>query len=293
MKTILGTYSNPNQHWVGDGFPVRGMFGYQGQGVAERSPFLLLDYAPPYTFTPNSGYRRGVGQHPHRGFETVTIVYQGELEHRDSTGAGGIIGAGDVQWMTAGGGIIHEEFHSPAFSQKGGVFQVAQLWVNLPAKDKMTAAHYQGITAAQIPSVALPGEAGHMRLIAGDWQGHSAPAQTYTPMRVWDLRLAAGASADLPQPEGWNTLLLVLHGSVQINGAGTAQSAQIATLSATGTGLRLANTGEAEATILLLSGEPIDEPVFGYGPFVMNSREEINQAIDDFNSGRFAQAASS
>ena len=293
MKTLIRISPAPAQHWVGDGFPVRGMFGYQGQGVAERSPFLLLDYAPPYTFAPNSGYRRGVGQHPHRGFETVTIVYQGELEHRDSTGAGGIIGAGDVQWMTAGGGIIHEEFHSPAFSQKGGVFQVAQLWVNLPAKDKMTAAHYQGITAAQIPSVALPGEAGHMRLIAGDWQGHSAPAQTYTPMRVWDLRLAAGASADLPQPEGWNTLLLVLHGSVQINGAGTAQSAQIATLSATGTGLRLANTGEAEATILLLSGEPIDEPVFGYGPFVMNSREEINQAIDDFNNGRFAQAASS
>ena len=293
MKTLIRISPAPAQHWVGDGFPVRGMFGYQGQGVAERSPFLLLDYAPPYTFTPNSGYRRGVGQHPHRGFETVTIVYQGELEHRDSTGAGGIIGAGDVQWMTAGGGIIHEEFHSPAFSQKGGVFQVAQLWVNLPAKDKMTAAHYQGITAAQIPSVALPGGAGHMRLIAGDWQGHSAPAQTYTPMRVWDLRLAAGASADLPQPEGWNTLLLVLSGSVQINGGNTAQSAQIATLSATGTGLRLANTGEADASILLLSGEPIDEPVFGYGPFVMNSREEINQAIDDFNSGRFAQAASS
>ena len=293
MKTLIRISPAPAQHWVGDGFPVRGMFGYQGQGVAERSPFLLLDYAPPYTFAPNKGYRRGVGQHPHRGFETVTIVYQGELEHRDSTGAGGIIGAGDVQWMTAGGGIIHEEFHSPAFSQKGGVFQVAQLWVNLPAKDKMTAAHYQGITAAQIPSVALPGGAGHMRLIAGDWQGHSAPAQTYTPMRVWDLRLAAGASADLPQPEGWNTLLLVLHGQVQINGGHTAQSAQVATLSAAGTGLKLSNTGAAEASILLLAGQPINEPVFGYGPFVMNSLEEIQPAIDDFNSGRFGQTASS
>ena len=293
MKTLIRISPAPAQHWVGDGFPVRGMFGYQGQGVAERSPFLLLDYAPPYTFAPNKGYRRGVGQHPHRGFETVTIVYQGELEHRDSTGAGGIIGAGDVQWMTAGGGIIHEEFHSPAFSQKGGVFQVAQLWVNLPAKDKMTAAHYQGITAAQIPSVALPGGAGHMRLIAGDWQGHSAPAQTYTPMRVWDLRLAAGASADLPQPEGWNTLLLVLHGQIQINDGHTAQSAQVATLSAAGTGLRLTNTGAAEASILLLAGQPINEPVFGYGPFVMNSLEEIQQAIDDFNSGRFGQTASS
>lgn len=293
MKTVTRITPAPAQHWVGDGFPVRGMFGYNGQGVAERSPFLLLDYAPPYTFAPNNGYRRGVGQHPHRGFETVTIVYSGELEHRDSTGAGGIIGAGDVQWMTAGAGIIHEEFHSPAFSQAGGVFQVAQLWVNLPAKDKMTPAHYQGITAAQIPSVALPGGAGQMRLIAGDWEDEhahiQAPAQTYTPMRVWDVRLAAGARVDLPQPEGWNTLMLVLGGQVQINDGHTAQRAQIATLSAAGTGLKLANTGEAEASILLLSGEPIDEPVFGYGPFVMNNREEINQAIDDFNSGRMGQ----
>lgn len=291
MKTLIRITPAPAQHWVGDGFPVHGMFGYNGAGVAERSPFLLLDYAPPYTFAPNSGYRRGVGQHPHRGFETVTIVYQGELEHRDSTGAGGIIGAGDVQWMTAGGGIIHEEFHSPAFSQKGGVFHVAQLWVNLPAKDKMTPAHYQGITAAQIPSVALPGGAGQVRLIAGDWLGHTAPAQTYTPMHVWDVHLAAGASADLPQPDGWNTLVLVLKGKVQINGGDTVYNAQIATLTAAGTGLTLTNKGETEATILLLSGQPIDEPVFGYGPFVMNQREEINQAIDDFNSGRFGQAA--
>jgi hypothetical protein len=294
-KTLISISPAPGQHWVGDGFPVHGMFGYNGAGVAERSPFLLLDYAPPYTFSPNSGYRRGVGQHPHRGFETVTIVYSGELEHRDSTGAGGIIGAGDVQWMTAGGGIIHEEFHSPAFSQTGGIFHVAQLWVNLPAQDKMTPAHYQGITAAQIPSVALPGGAGQIRLIAGDWQNEKAPAQTYTPMRVWDVRLTAGASVDLPQPEGWHTLLLVQSGRVQINGAGngghTAQRMQTVTLSAAGEGLTLSNTGETEAMMLLLAGEPIDEPVFGYGPFVMNSREEIIQAVEDFNSGRFGQTA--
>jgi hypothetical protein len=292
MKKLLHIQSAPARHWVGDGFPVHGMFGYSGAGVAERSPFLLLDYAAPYTFAPHQGYRRGVGQHPHRGFETVTIVYSGELEHRDSTGAGGIIGAGDVQWMTAGGGIIHEEFHAPAFSQAGGVFEVVQLWINLPAKDKMTAAHYQGITAAQIPTLALPQGAGSLRLIAGDWEGDEtgaqAPAQTYTPMRVWDVRLAAGASADLPQPEGWNTLLLVLQGQVQINGSSqTAQSAQIVTLSAAGEGLRLSNPGDTTASILLLSGQPIDEPVFGHGPFVMNSREEIQQAIADFNSGRF------
>ncbi|MFI0546125.1 MAG: pirin family protein [Brachymonas sp.] len=289
MKTVLSVQAAPARHWVGDGFPVHGMFGYNGAGVAERSPFLLLDYAPPYPFTPNSGTRRGVGQHPHRGFETVTIVYSGELEHRDSTGAGGIIGAGDVQWMTAGGGIIHEEFHAPAFSQSGGVFEVAQLWVNLPAKDKMTPAHYQGITAAQIPTVALPHNAGHMRLIAGDWGEGHAPAQTYTPMRVWDVRLAAGAQVDLPQPEGWHTLVLVLQGEVGINGAASLGAAQVATLSAKGTGLHLHNSGSQEAKILLLAGEPIDEPVFGYGPFVMNSREEIVQAVEDFNSGRMGR----
>ena len=291
MKTVLSVQAAPARHWVGDGFPVHGMFGYNGAGVAERSPFLLLDYAPPYPFTPNSGTRRGVGQHPHRGFETVTIVYSGELEHRDSTGAGGIIGAGDVQWMTAGGGIIHEEFHAPAFSQSGGVFEVAQLWVNLPAKDKMTPAHYQGITAAQIPTVALPHNAGHMRLIAGDWGEGHAPAQTYTPMRVWDVRLAAGAQVDLPQPEGWHTLVLVLQGEVGINGAASLGAAQVATLSAKGTGLHLHSSGSQEAKVLLRAGEPIDEPVVGYGPFVMNSREEIVQAVEDFNSGRFTQTA--
>lgn len=290
-KTLIHISPAPAQHWVGDGFPVRSMFAYNGAGVAQRSPFLLLDYAPPYTFAPHSGYRRGVGQHPHRGFETVTIVYSGELEHRDSTGAGGIIGAGDVQWMTAGGGIIHEEFHAPAFSQSGGVFEVAQLWVNLPAKDKITPAHYQGITATQIPTVALPHNAGHMRLIAGDWGEGHAPAQTYTPMRVWDVRLAAGAQVDLPQPEGWHTLVLVLQGEVGINGAASLGAAQVATLSAAGTGLHLHNSGSQEAKILLLAGEPIDEPVVGYGPFVMNSREEIVQAVEDFNSGRFTQTA--
>ncbi len=289
MKTITRVQAAPARHWVGDGFPVHGMFAYQGAGVAERSPFLLLDYAAPYTFTPHAGARRGVGQHPHRGFETVTIVYSGELEHRDSTGAGGVIGAGDVQWMTAGGGIVHEEFHSPAYSQAGGVFEVAQLWVNLPAKDKMTPAHYQGITAAQIPSVALPAGAGQARLIAGELHGQTGPAQSYTPMNVWDIRLQAGGQAELPQPEGWSTLVLVLSGQVQINGAQTLGAAQLATLSAAGRGLTLRNVGQAQAKVLLMAGQPIDEPVVGYGPFVMNSREEIEQAIADFNSGRMGQ----
>ncbi len=289
MKQVIDTRSAPGRHWVGDGFPVHGMFGYNGQGVAERSPFLMLDYAAPTHFDPNPGYRRGVGQHPHRGFETVTIVYDGEVEHRDSTGAGGVIGKGDVQWMTAGGGIIHEEFHSERYSREGGPFEMVQLWVNLPAKDKMTPAHYQGITDAQIPAVALPGDAGQVRVIAGDYAGHKGPAQTYTPMNVWDVRLNAGATASLDQPEGWSTLLVVLDGTVQVNDDKVLRKAEMATLSHAGTGLSMQANGQAK--VLVLAGQPIDEPVVGYGPFVMNSQTEIAQAINDFNSGKFGRMA--
>lgn len=287
FKQILSTHKAPGRHWVGDGFPVHGMFGYSGAGVAERSPFLLLDYAAPIHFDPHTGYRRGVGQHPHRGFETVTIVYDGEVEHRDSTGAGGIIGKGDVQWMTAGGGILHEEFHSPAYSRSGGPFEVVQLWVNLPARDKMTPAHYQGITDAQIPSVALPDGAGRVRVIAGSLDGTRGPAATYSPLHVWDVRLAAGKSAALHQPEGWSTLVVVLDGQVTVNGATTLHAAEMATLSGTGTGLDIA--AQSDAKLLVLAGEPIAEPVVGYGPFVMNSQQQIIEAINDFNSGRFGR----
>ena len=283
-KRVLAQASAPGRHWVGDGFPVHGMFGYNGAGVAERSPFLLLDYAAPTTFGPNTGHRRGVGQHPHRGFETVTIVYDGEVEHRDSTGAGGVIGKGDVQWMTAGGGIIHEEFHSEAYSRSGGPFEMVQLWVNLPAKDKMTPAHYQGITDAQIPSVALPDGAGRLRVIAGEYGGARGPAETYTPINMWDVRLASGATATLDQPEGWTTLVVVLDGTVMVNGE-VLRAAEMATLSTAGSGLSIEANGDAK--LLVLGGEPIDEPVVGYGPFVMNSQAEIGQAINDFNSGRF------
>src|SRR6185436_1503758 len=207
--------SAPNRHWVGDGFPVHGMFGYTGD-TARISPFLLLDYAAPTTFEPTTK-RRGVGEHPHRGFETVTIVYEGEVEHRDSTGGGGVIGTGDVQWMTAGSGILHEEFHSTSYGAKGGPFEMAQLWVNLPAKDKMTKPGYQAITGAQIPAVALPGDVGTVRVIAGDFGGRKGPARTFTPMNVWDVRLKAGQAADLAQAEGWTTQIVVLAGTVQVN----------------------------------------------------------------------------
>ncbi|HQX92407.1 MAG TPA: pirin family protein [Thermomonas sp.] len=286
MKKVLEVAGAPGRHWVGNGFPVHGMFGYNGPGVAERSPFLLLDYAAPTQFEPTRE-RRGVGQHPHRGFETVTIVYAGEVEHRDSTGNGGIIGKGDVQWMTAAGGILHEEFHSPAYAAKGGPFEMVQLWINLPAKDKLAPPGYQGIVDAQIPAVALPAEAGTLRVIAGDYAGNPGPARTFSPMNVWDIRMTAGKRVELPQPEGWSTLIVVLDGTVQINGEAVLRAAQLATLSTAGSGVMI--EANSNAKLLLLAGEPIDEPVVGHGPFVMNSQQEIIQAIADFNSGRFGQ----
>lgn len=286
-KKILGIGHAPGRHWVGDGFPVHGMFGYSGPGVAQRSPFLMLDYAAPTTFSPNPGGRRGVGQHPHRGFETVTIVYAGEVEHRDSTGQGGVIGPGDVQWMTAGSGILHEEFHSEAYSRSGGPFEMVQLWVNLPAKDKMTAPGYQAVLGSAIPEVALPDGVGRVRVIAGDFDGAQGPARTFTPMNVWDVRLVAGATARLPQADGWTTLLVVLDGTVQINGEAVLRQAQMVTLSTEGEGVVI--EANADAKVLLLAGAPIDEPVVGYGPFVMNTQAEIAEAIRDFNAGKFGR----
>lgn len=291
MKKILEISNAPGRHWVGNGFPVHGMFGYSGGGVARRSPFLLLDYAAPIRFKPTSE-RRGVGQHPHRGFETVTFVYAGEVEHRDSTGNGGVIGPGDVQWMTAGSGILHEEFHSSAYAARGGPFEMVQLWVNLPAKHKMTTPGYQGITDASIPAVALAGNAGTLRVVAGNYNGHAGPATTYSPINAWDLRLQAGKSVDLPQPEGWTTLLVMLAGSVLVNGDAPGEGSvlretQVATLSSEGTRVHI--EAGSDAKILLLSGEPIDEPVVGHGPFVMNTQQEILQAIADFNNGKFGQ----
>lgn len=285
LKSVRRVVAAPPRHWVGDGFPVQGMFGYNDD-PAERSPFLLLDYAAPTSFAPNEGVKpRGVATHPHRGFETVTIVYDGEVEHRDSTGAGGVIGPGDVQWMTAGAGILHEEFHSEAYGRTGGPFEMVQLWVNLPARDKMAAPHYQSIRSADIPVVSRANGAIRVRLIAGELDGASGPADTYSPMNVWDVELAGGQTVDLPQPEGWSTLLLVQAGDVRVNGT-TVAAGQLVTLDRDGGGLRLV-TGEEDVRLLLLAGEPIDEPVVGHGPFVMNTREEIRQAFADYQSGRF------
>ncbi len=285
MKKILGIYDAPPLHWVGDGFPVRSLFSYNNHGKL-LNPFLLLDYAGPADFAP-AEQPHGVGQHPHRGFETVTIVYHGEVAHRDSTGQGGVIGPGDVQWMTAGAGILHEEFHSESFTRSGGQLEMVQLWVNLPARDKMTAPHYQAIRNVDIPVVALPDGAGNVRVIAGHYPDYAGPAHTYTPMNVWDLRLQREKVTELSLPDGWNAALAVLHGSVSVNDSSIIKAAQMGLLDRAGETVSIKALDDA--VVLLLSGEPIDEPVVGYGPFVMNSQAEIDQAIADFNSGRFGQ----
>ncbi|WP_313574781.1 pirin family protein [Brevundimonas sp.] len=283
MKKVLGRYGNDRGHWVGDGFPVRSLFSYDSVGK-QVSPFLLLDYAGPHNFEPTDK-RRGVGQHPHRGFETVTIVYDGEVEHRDSTGQGGVIGPGDVQWMTAGGGILHEEFHSPAFARSGGPFRMVQLWVNLPAKDKMTRPGYQSILNADIPTVSLPDNAGTARIIAGAMDGSKGPASTFTPINVWDVRLNRDTETTLDLPEGHTAIVVVLSGHVTVNGDQPAGAAEALLLDRKGDSVTL--SADADTTLLVLTGEPIDEPIVGYGPFVMNSEDEIRTAITDFNSGRF------
>jgi hypothetical protein len=288
MKKILGVYSSPQSHWVGNGFPVRTLFNYDQFG-SHLSPFLMLDYAGPMDFKP-AVHPRGVGQHPHRGFETVTIVYQGELEHRDSTGSGGRIGPGDVQWMTAAAGILHEEFHSEAFTRGGGTLEMVQLWVNLPAKAKMAPPRYQTVLNGDIPSVPLPDGAGSVRVIAGDFYGSQGPAQTFTPMDVWDVRLKQGGLAELAVADGRTFAVIVLRGTVLVNGQTVAREAQLVMLDRAGSYVTL--EANNDAVLLVLSGEPIDEPIVGYGPFVMNTEAEIQQAIQDFNSGRFGQLTS-
>jgi len=285
MKNIIGIYTSPRTHWVGDGFPVRTLFSYDNL-AKHISPFLLLDHAAPAEFTLTTE-RRGVGQHPHRGFETVTIVYKGELEHRDSTGSGGTIGPGDVQWMTAGSGILHEEFHSEGFARSGGTLEMVQLWVNLPAKDKMADAGYQTILDGDIPNIPLKDQAGSLRLIAGEFDGHTGPARTFTPIDVWDLRLNGGKLLTLDLHEGRNTALVVLRGTVQVNGLESVREGQLALFDRKGDQLTL--EASQDAAVLLLGGEPIDEPIVGHGPFVMNTEQEIHQAFADFQSGRFGR----
>jgi redox-sensitive bicupin YhaK (pirin superfamily) len=287
MKKLSFIRRNDERHWVGDGFPVRSVFSYNDLGK-DMSPFLLLDYAGPENFPP-SQHRRGVGAHPHRGFETVTIVYSGEVEHRDSSGGGGTIGPGDVQWMTAASGLVHEEFHSPAFSKRGGSFELIQLWVNLAAKNKKAEPGYQGITNAQIPRVELPFGAGYVRVIAGEYQGQRGPARSFSPMNVWDLRLKGGAREEFHVPAGWTTALFVLKGRVRFGPGDIAVAAELAVFAREEEAFAI--EALEDSTILLLNGQPIDEPVVGHGPFVMNTEAEIEQAMADYRSGRMGRLA--
>lgn len=292
MKKIAFIKQSNGGHWVGDGFPVQNIFSYNDI-AKDISPFLLMDHAGPADFPPTEK-KLGVGQHPHRGFETVTIVYQGGVSHRDSSGGGGTIGPGDVQWMTAGSGLIHEEFHSREYASVGGPFEMIQLWVNLPAKDKMTTPGYQGITGAQIPNVDLPEGAGLARIIAGEY--HSAahhvrgPTRTFSPMNVWDLRLKGAHTLSLELPEGHTVSLYVLSGSLTcqgVTGDHVIHPLALAVFDRQGTTLSLDIT--EDSVVLLLSGEHLNEPIVGQGPFVMNTHEEINQALRDYKSGQFGQ----
>ncbi|QDT16471.1 pirin family protein [Alienimonas californiensis] len=280
MKKIAQVVRNVPQHWVGDGFPVRSLFSY-AQGEA-FDPFLLLDYAGPAEFPPAEG-KRGVDVHPHKGFETVTILYEGGLAHRDSSGGSGTLGPGDVQWMTAASGVVHEEFHSEAFTRRGGALEMVQLWVNLPAKDKSAPPRYQDLRAAQFPHVDLPNGAGSVRVIAGEFDGVRGPAQTFTAMNVWDLQLNAGGEAALRAPEGHTAVLVVQRGELSANGT-ALRGVELARFEREGEAVTL--TAETPARALFLTGEPLNEPVVGQGPFVMNTREEIRQAIQDFQTGR-------
>lgn len=282
-KRIRQIIRDVPRHWVGDGFPVRSLFTYADG--SRFDPFLLLDYAGPHQFPPAES-PRGVGEHPHRGFETVTIVWQGELEHRDSAGSHGTIGPGDVQWMTAAAGVVHEEFHSERFTRAGGTLEMVQLWVNLPARLKMTPPRYQGLRDADIPRVEFPG--GTARVIAGDFQGTIGPAETSTPINMWDVQLSGVEDVELQLPEGHTALAVIPSGAVRI-GDTAVQAGELAEFDPAGNRVRI--RCEAPARLLVLTGAPIGEPVVGQGPFVMNSHDEIRQALDDYRQGRLGRLA--
>jgi redox-sensitive bicupin YhaK (pirin superfamily) len=285
QKKVLSIHEAGSRHWVGDGFHVRNLF--PSNGISKQiDPFLMLDYAGPTEVAP-SHHPRGVEEHPHRGFETVTIAYQGAVEHRDSGGNSGIVRPGDVQWMTAASGVVHEEKHEREFTKKGGAFEMVQLWVNLPKAQKMSAPRYQALLREQIPVVSL-GTAGEARIIAGEWNGIRGAARTVTPINVFDLRLHGGGSAEVHIPAGHNTAVILLHGEAAINGESALKGeAQLALLSVEGE--RVSLDARRDSILLILSGVPINEPVASYGPFVMNTRTELTQAVEDYNAGKMGR----
>ncbi|MGR3807164.1 hypothetical protein SAMN05660772_00367 [Pasteurella testudinis DSM 23072] len=285
MRSIDKIYSAPRKHWVGDGFYVSPLFSHMANDKF-TSPFLMLDYAMPQHFAPNEADPRGVGSHPHAGFETVTIALQGEVEHRDSAGNGGVIGTGDVQWMTAGRGIVHQEFHSERFSREGGMFEMVQLWVNLPAKDKNSAAGYQSLPAAVIPRCELADNAGSVRVIAGDYDGCKGAARTFSELNMWEIDLNPQGKTTLDIPPPHNLMLVALRGNALINDEKVARPTELVTFKQEGGEITLAADDEG-VKLLLLSGVPIDEPIAAHGPFVMNTRAELVEKFNAFNRGEF------
>ena len=284
-RALQGVYPPGPEHWVGDGFHVKTVFWPQ-LGAEMLSPFLLLDHAARKRFEPSS-FRRGVGEHPHRGFETVTFAYQGEVEHRDSAGGGGRIGPGDVQWMTAASGVVHEEMHSQAFSERGGDFEMVQLWVNLPADKKMSEPRYQPLLDRELRRVPLgPAEA---RVVAGELDGVRGPAKTHTPITVFDLRFHTKGTSEINLPTGWTTLVFPLEGDVAAGpGRDSIPSRHFGVFDRDDDGA-IQLHADADTRVLVLAGQPLDEPVVAYGPFVMNTREEIVQAFHDYQSGRMGR----
>lgn len=282
MKKVLHTQRSDTPHWVGDGFPVRTVFNYMENG-AQMTPFLLMDYGGPTVFPP-SEHIRGVGEHPHRGFETVTIVYSGEVEHRDSSGGGGLIKPGDVQWMTAAAGLVHDEFYGKEFAQRGGEFEMIQLWVNLPREFKMHKPRYQTLKNDIIPVVELPKHSGQLRVIAGEYENHKGPANTFSPINLWDIKLNKDQQLKLKVPEGHTATIFVLSGEVTNFDGSKITEAELGIFDREGTELSV--TANEQTRILFMGGEPINEPIVGYGPFVMNTPGEIAQAFKDFQDGK-------
>ena len=290
MKTLAFIHSNDSQTAVGDFSPVVSVFSHYELGNT-ISPFLLLDHLGPGVLQPTR-LRKGVSEHPHRGFETVTIVFKGEIEHRDSSGGGGLIGAGDVQWMTAASGVLHEEVFSPEFSKTGGTFEMLQLWVNLPAKDKLNPARYQSLRENQIPKITLNQGAGYIRVIAGEYLQHQGPAETHTPMHVFDVFVPAGKTLTLPAQEGSTTLFYMRSGRVHILDADEhLESQDMAVMSNKGSDVEF--TTIQDSHFLYLSGQPLNEPIYGKGYFVMNNYSEILQAYEDLKNGQFLNPQSS
>jgi redox-sensitive bicupin YhaK (pirin superfamily) len=283
VRTVEAIHTSTTFHWVGNGFRVSTYFPSEELDPARVSPFVLMDYGPPKEFAPQAHGKRGVGWHPHRGFETVTLAWEGTVAHRDNSGSSGLIGPGDVQWMTAGAGIFHEEYHGAEFTRTGGRMHMMQLWVNLPKKDKLTKPGYQPIEAAQIPAVALEG-GGSVRVIAGEYRGARGPAHTFTPITMLDAKLRPGERLEAALPRSYNALAVVAQGAATVGGR-SVKAGELVLFANDGASLEL--VADEESHVIVLAGEPIDEPIVQYGPFVMNTVEEIHRAFLDVERGGF------